>query len=318
MENNKFRENYLVCNPQESEFKGNNIDLNNLPLVSFCIPTKNNEDTLDNCLRSIKQQNYPKIEIIIIDGYSDDHTVDIAEKYADKIIFDKGTYGSACQSGFELAKGDIIALIDSDIIIPHENWLLNAIQFFNFSDNVSSVWPLYQAPPNASKFSRLYQTNLYPLIIFNRIKNNRGYFGGGNTLFLKKVLVEIGGIDRSIHWGADFDWAKRMKNKGYIVVYITDPLYHDTMRTFKQFYYKQFAGAKTFTQTGFQMMGLSKKDIFFEHFIIGFKGMFIGLLVERDLSWLYYPFLLFARLLAYTITTIKNIFQKTEVTENEQ
>ena len=137
-------------------------------------------------------------------------------------------------------------------------------------------------------------------MIYDRIKNNRGLFGGGTSLIVKKYLIEIGGINISLHWGEDFDWAKKFKDKGYCVVFISDPIYHNTMRTLKQFYKKQFVGAKTFTKTGFGMMGLSKKEVFYENFILGTKGMFQGLIVERDMSWLYYPVFVFIRVLAYS------------------
>ena len=49
--------------------------------VSIVIPTKNNGDILEKCLRSIKNLDYPKdkIEIIIVDGYSTDNTVERAK-----------------------------------------------------------------------------------------------------------------------------------------------------------------------------------------------------------------------------------------------
>lgn len=296
---------YLICNPQQSEFEGNAIDLNNLPTVSFCIATKNNEDTIEKCLNSVVNQNYPHIEIIIIDGYSKDNTLNIAKKYPVKILYDSGTYGSACQTGIENATGEIIALFDSDLIIPHRDWLKNAILFFNYNNRVSSVWPLYTAPPNSPKVEFLYQTKLYWLLMEDRMRNNRSVFGGGNTLFLKKYLIEIGGVDRSIHWGADFDWAIKLKDRGYMVVFINDPLYHDTMRTLKQFYMKQFAGAKTFTRSGFGLMRMSTKEIFYENFILGMKGMVHGLIIDRDTSWLYYPILLLIRIYAYTTIFVK-------------
>jgi glycosyltransferase involved in cell wall biosynthesis len=42
-------------------------------------------------------QNYPHIEIIIVDGYSDDDTINIAKNLLITLFFDNGTYGSACQ-----------------------------------------------------------------------------------------------------------------------------------------------------------------------------------------------------------------------------
>ncbi|PWR71768.1 glycosyltransferase [Methanospirillum stamsii] len=300
-------DNYIIINPSMEEFDGNNIDLKNLPLVSFCIPTKNNEDTIEACLESIKAQNYPNTEIIIIDGNSTDKTISIAQKYSDKIVYDAGTYGSACQTGLESSSGEIIASLDSDIIIPHSNWLIHAVPYFNYCNRVSSVWPLYVAPPNATGFARLYQTHLYMIFMNNRISKNIGYFGGGNTLFLRKSLEDIGGINRDIHWGADFEWAKRLKDLGYKVVFISDPLYHDTMRTFYQFFKKQFVGANTFVDSRFGLMGLSTYEILYEHLILGTKGMIKGLLIDRDYCWLYYPFLVASRFFAYGYIYLKKL-----------
>lgn len=310
MDQDRKNKDYIILNPEISDFTGNTIKNNNFPIVSFCIPTLNNEDTLENCLQSIINQNYPHFEIIIIDGYSKDKTLDIAKKYTNKILFDSGTYGSACQTGIVNSTGEVIALFDSDLIIPHRDWLMNAIQYFNYDNQVSSVWPLVVAPPNSPRVEHLYQTKLHWLLMKDRIQNNRSVFGGGNTLFLKKCLLEIGGINRSIHWGADFDWAMKLKDRGYKVVFIDDPLYHDTMRTLKQFYKKQFVGAKTFTQSGFGLMGLSKRDVFYENFILGIKGMVYGLTIERDISWIYYPVFLIIRIFAYSVIFCKSAMNR--------
>jgi len=52
-------------------------------IVSVIITTKNEEKNIENCLRSIKNQNYPreKIEIIVVDNNSLDKTKEIALKY---------------------------------------------------------------------------------------------------------------------------------------------------------------------------------------------------------------------------------------------
>jgi glycosyltransferase involved in cell wall biosynthesis len=301
---------YIIRNPSQQFFHGNQIDLANPPKVSFCIPTFNSEKTIEMCLSSITSQNYPKLEIIIVDGYSTDNTINIVKKFTDKIFFEKGPVGCARQKSIQEANGEILAVFDSDIIIPHKNWLLNAIQYFNYSNTVSTVWPLLIAPPNSSKVAKLYQTNLHKILIDDRMENNRGLFGGGTSLIVKKYLTEIGGINTSLHWGEDFDWAKKFKDKGYSVVFISDPIYHDTMRTLKQFYKKQFLGANTFTQSGFGLMGLSKKEVFYENFILGGKGMLYGLVIERDSAWLYYPVFLFIRILAYSIMFVKKIFNR--------
>jgi len=86
-----------------------------------------------------------------------------------------------------MATGEIVALFDSDIIIPHKDWLYNAVECFNCSDRVSTVWPENIAPPNGSPVVRLY-FNHWKLIIEDRIKKKRGLYGGGNALFLRRAI----------------------------------------------------------------------------------------------------------------------------------
>lgn len=294
-------EHYVVIEPPESEFMGNQIDFKNLPRVSFCVPTLNNEETLEAALKSYVSQEYPDIEIIIVDGHSKDKTIEIAKRYTNKIYFDDGTLGSATQTAVEKSSGEIIVIIDSDIIIPHKKWLINAIRYFNYSDKVSTVWPMNLAPPKSSLTTRLY-FNYWQVLMEDRIKKRRSLFGGGNSLLLRKYIDEIGGINRSIHWGLDFDWAQKLKDRGYQVVYIKDPIYHDTMRSLKEFTKKQFVGAKTFTNQGFQLMNLSLSNVLYEQFILGSKSMLKGLFLKRDISWSVYPIFVSVRVIAYAYT----------------
>lgn len=299
-------EDYIIIEPSPDMFSSDTIDFDNPPRISFCIPTLNNEDTLDKCLNSIVNQDYPDFEIIIVDGYSKDKTIEIAKRYTDKIYFDEGMLGSARQTSIEHSTGQILALFDSDIIIPHKNWLINAIKYFNYSNKVSTIWPMNIAPPDGSLTMRLF-LNHWKVIIEDRIKKKRGLYGGGNALFLRKSIEEIGGINTSLHWGEDFDWAQKLKDRGYQVVFVRDPLYHDTMRSLKQFARKQFTGAKTFTRTGFQLMNLSARAVFYEQVILGTKGMIKGLIVDRDASWLLFPLFVVIKGVAYGYTYVKNL-----------
>ena len=59
-------------------------------MVSVVIPTYNSERTLEKCLKSIVDQTYKNIEIIIVDKFSEDKTVEIAKSYGARIIQDYG------------------------------------------------------------------------------------------------------------------------------------------------------------------------------------------------------------------------------------
>jgi len=81
------------------------------PKVSVIIPTLNEEKNLPIVLKEIPEYVY---EIIIVDGYSKDKTVEQAKRFKCKIIYDNKGKGSALIKGMKEAKGDIIIMMDAD------------------------------------------------------------------------------------------------------------------------------------------------------------------------------------------------------------
>lgn len=85
------------------------------PLVSVIIPTFNSGGTLEKCLRSISNQTYKNIEIIIVDKFSNDGTKEIAKKYTKK-IFEKCPERSTQRNyGAHKSRGKYLLFIDSDM-----------------------------------------------------------------------------------------------------------------------------------------------------------------------------------------------------------
>ena len=88
------------------------------PKVSIITPVYNSAQYIENCIRSVLNQDYPKLEYIIIDGGSTDGTVQIIEKFKDRLAYfvsekDRGQT-NALNKGFSRATGDVFAWINAD------------------------------------------------------------------------------------------------------------------------------------------------------------------------------------------------------------
>lgn len=87
------------------------------PLVSAIITTKNEENNIGMCLKSIKCQSYKNIEIIVVDNKSSDKTKEIASAFTD-LIYDKGPERSAQRNyGVSICNGEYIMYLDADMIL---------------------------------------------------------------------------------------------------------------------------------------------------------------------------------------------------------
>jgi glycosyltransferase involved in cell wall biosynthesis len=88
------------------------------PLVSVVVPTLNSVRTIETCLRSIQGQTYERVELIVIDNFSDDGTWEIATALAD-VSIQAGPERSAQRNlGTEKSSGEAVLWIDSDMELP--------------------------------------------------------------------------------------------------------------------------------------------------------------------------------------------------------
>lgn len=90
------------------------------PLVSIIIPSFNSSEFIKQCLKTVKNQTYQNIEIIVVDNSSSDNTRKIAKEYTDKVYIYGPERGAQMNYGFKKARGKYIYRIDSDFILEKE------------------------------------------------------------------------------------------------------------------------------------------------------------------------------------------------------
>jgi glycosyltransferase involved in cell wall biosynthesis len=183
--------------------------INSKPLVSIITICRNSEKTISKTIESVKNQTYKNIEYIIIDGKSEDKTIDIVHSYKDiisKIISEKdnGIY-DAFNKGLNLYKGDLIGFVNSDdVLLPNAIEIL--VDYYNrykdtdfFFGSVKKHWGiLYGYKP----WKIFYTWNFYS-------SHSTGFY-------IKREAAKIvGPYNTKYKYSADYDYFYRMivKNK---------------------------------------------------------------------------------------------------------
>ncbi len=112
--------------------------MNNPPKISVIVVNFNLGKYLDDALRSVVEQDYPALELIVIDGGSTDDSLDVIAKYAPHIHYsisepDKGQY-DAVQKGFARSTGEIMYWLNSDDMLQRRALHVVAEVFQSFPD----------------------------------------------------------------------------------------------------------------------------------------------------------------------------------------
>jgi len=219
--------------------------------VSVVVPTLNSAEVLEWCLASIRSNNGQyKYELIVIDAGSTDGTLQIAGKYADKVL--TGTPLRINRNkGVEAAGGEIICFTDSDCIVP-EDWidsLVTGLLRLNskdeaivgvgggnipFSENSS---PVEQVITKAMR-SPLVSFKARNVAIYNKecqVLHNPPL----NSALFKWVIEEVGGFREEPGYPEDLDLDIRINEKGYKLYYLAPLLVQHRHKTNPQRFAKQ-------------------------------------------------------------------------------
>lgn len=172
--------------------------------ISIVTAVRNNAAEIEETIQSVLGQDYPDVEYIIIDGASTDGTVEIIEKYRDRLAAfvsepDTGIY-NAMNKGIRLATGDVIGLINSgDSYFPGALSLVAA-----------SFGP---EPGRRIFWGDVAYEFLGRVKGFRKNKLRIGAFAPHPSMFVpRQVYEEIGLYDESFRLLGDYDFMYRAVN----------------------------------------------------------------------------------------------------------
>ena len=159
-----------------------------MPYLSVIVPVSNSQNTIEKCLKAIRNSNCKDYELIVVDCLSRDSTVLIADKYADRVIgLNKACDRSQVRhSGINAATGEIIVNVDSDVAIEPDTLSKIADYFHNHKDIDALTGLLAKKHPNQDFFSQY--KNIYMHYIFKKLPERVNFLYGSIYAFKKYIF----------------------------------------------------------------------------------------------------------------------------------
>jgi glycosyltransferase involved in cell wall biosynthesis len=196
-----------------------------LPLVSIITPSYNQGQFLEATLCSVLEQDYPRLEYIVIDGGSTDDSPQIIEHYASRLAYwesqaDRGQ-AHAINKGLQHARGDILGWLNSDdLLLPGA--VSRAVQVFTEYPQVDVV---YGRLERIDASGRLLPTPLLPKdrvdfdlsqVLGECVVNQPGSF------WRKRVMEQVGVLDEELHYSLDYEYWIRLALAGARFMHLPD------------------------------------------------------------------------------------------------
>lgn len=212
----------------------------NLRLVSVIIPTKNSAKAIESCLKSIQNQSYKNIEIIVVDQESKDGTGKIASQFGGRVITVPRpkfyTPPSTSRNiGAKEAKGEILYHLDSDMKLSRG--LIKEIVNRFSKDSKFGALIVHEKDVVGGFWSKCKALERRCCWGNDRLESAR--------VVKKSIFEKVGGYDINISSGEDFDIHRKYKNYGEIG-FCKNVVYHNIRNlTFAKQIKKKYNYGKT-------------------------------------------------------------------------
>jgi len=274
-------------------------------MISVIIPVYNSSKTLEKCLKSIFNSNFKDYEVIIVDDQSKDNSIEIAKKF-DVIIIRNNTNsgpGIARNNGAKIAKGDILAFVDSDCVVP-KDWLKKIYDYFKKNKDVVAVTGPYSGSIK-KKFLCLFQH--YDILYFQR--NSPKFLNSctsSNLACRKNAFIKVNGFP-NIKVNEDMEFASKLSKIGKIFWFKDNGVLHDYRSDLKTYFKQQISWAVSLIGSYLSKPKMMKEKVSFSRFNIITQLMLTGLLILSLLISIFVSHFLIVSLLLFLIIISMNL-----------
>lgn len=192
-----------------------------LPLISIVTPSFNQAQFLERTIRSVLDQNYPRLEYIIMDGGSKDASVEIIKRYASRLTYwvsqkDRGQ-SDAINQGFARSTGEILTWLNSDDYLMPGALAAVAESFERHPNAGAWVGDCQFVTPLTGEKELLRAGALDLDTLGTRWREV--FFGQPSCFFSAEAWRNCGPLDENLHFSMDLDlWLKMLKRFDFVRV----------------------------------------------------------------------------------------------------
>ena len=283
-----------------------------LPRIGVVIIGINVAPFIETCIQSVLNCDYPQelIEVIYVDGGSNDSSVTLASGFQDVRVLSLDlhhpTPGSGRNAGWRSISPPVIQFMDADTTLE-ARWFKTALP--HLTDAIPCVCGFRrERHPKRNRYHQLTEMEW-------RYEEGPCRYFGGEALLYRYTLEQTGGFDKDLIAGEDPELSRRMRQKGWEILRIAQPMStHDiNMSTFTQYLKRAYRSGHAYAEIGLRFARTQDPLWLKELLRVAVRGsvplliLLIGLLFDHPIIALLIALAISARPL-YSLPSIERRF----------
>lgn len=194
----------------------------NNSLVSVITPSLNQGCFIGATLQSVLGQTYPNIELIVKDGGSTDETLEVLERYGDRLRYTSGKDGGqteAINSGLAEARGEFLCYLNSDDTLE-PNAIATMVEFLHRCPSADVVYGKADYIDQDGGVLKPYETFDWD---FERFQGHC-FICQPATMWRRTTVEKFGNFDETLHFAMDYEYWLRIACNGGVLAFCNQKL----------------------------------------------------------------------------------------------